>query len=65
MYHDKRMNVLIVAASAIALVVSWVLIRQQTAISDRKFLGSDWEGQNNLVGRWNKRYPGVTPDTTG
>ena len=35
MYHDKRLNVLIVAASAIALVVFWVLIRQQMAISDR------------------------------
>lgn len=40
MYDDKRMNVLIVAGSAIALVVFWTLIRQQTAISDRQFLRS-------------------------
>jgi len=40
MYDNKRMNVLIVAASAIALVVFWVLIRQQTGISDRQFLRS-------------------------
>ena len=40
MYSHERLNALIIAASAIALVVSWVLIREQTAISDRQFLRS-------------------------
>jgi uncharacterized protein (DUF305 family) len=40
MYHDKKFNALIIAASLIALVVLWILIRQQTAISDRQFLKS-------------------------
>jgi uncharacterized protein (DUF305 family) len=40
MYSDKRKNLLIVAASLAALVVFWVFIRQQTAITDRQFLRS-------------------------
>ena len=40
MYHNKRLNALIIAASAIALAVFWILIRQQTAISDKQFLRS-------------------------
>ena len=40
MYDNKRWNALIIAASAIALVVFWVLIRQQTGISDKQFLRS-------------------------
>ena len=40
MYQNKTVNALIVAASAIALIVFWTLIRQQTAISDRQFLKS-------------------------
>jgi uncharacterized protein (DUF305 family) len=40
MYHDRKRNMLIVAASVIALIVFWVLIRQQTAIADKQFLRS-------------------------
>jgi uncharacterized protein (DUF305 family) len=40
MYQDKRLNAVIVAASLVALAGFWVLIRQQTAISDRQFLRS-------------------------
>lgn len=40
MYQNKGVNALIMAASAIALIVFWTLIRQQTAISDRQFLKS-------------------------
>lgn len=40
MYQNKKMNVLIMGTALIALIVFWVLIRQQTAISDRQFLKS-------------------------
>jgi uncharacterized protein (DUF305 family) len=40
MYHDKRLNMVIVAAAVVALIVSWLFIRQQTAIGDRQFLRS-------------------------
>jgi uncharacterized protein (DUF305 family) len=40
MYSDRRKNVSIVAASLVALIVFWVLIRQQTAITERQFLRS-------------------------
>jgi uncharacterized protein (DUF305 family) len=40
MYHDRKRNVLIVAASVTALIAFWLLIRQQTAIADRQFLRS-------------------------
>jgi hypothetical protein len=40
MYQNKSVNALIMAASAIALIVFWTLIRQQAAISDRQFLKS-------------------------
>jgi uncharacterized protein (DUF305 family) len=40
MYHDRKRNVLIVAASVVALIAFWVLIRQQTAIADKQFLRS-------------------------
>lgn len=40
MYENKKMNMLIMGAALIALIVFWVLIRQQTAISDRQFLKS-------------------------
>ena len=40
MYPDKKRNGLIIAVSVIALIVFWVCIRQQTAISDRQFLKS-------------------------
>lgn len=40
MYHDKRLNVLIVAASVVMLIALWLSIRQQIAIGDREFLRS-------------------------
>ena len=40
MYQNKKMNIVIIAAGLIALVVFWILIRQQTAISDKQFLRS-------------------------
>ena len=40
MYHNKKMNMVIIAVSAIALAVFWILIRQQTAILDKQFLRS-------------------------
>jgi uncharacterized protein (DUF305 family) len=40
MYSEKRKNVLIMAVSLAALVVFWVFIREQTAITDRQFLRS-------------------------
>ncbi|MGE0704455.1 MAG: DUF305 domain-containing protein [Vicinamibacterales bacterium] len=40
MYHNGRRNAVIVAASIVAGVAMFVLIRQQTAISDQQFLRS-------------------------
>jgi uncharacterized protein (DUF305 family) len=40
MYSDKRKNILVMAASLAALAAFWILIRQQTAITDREFLRS-------------------------
>lgn len=40
MYQDKKRNVLIVAASILAMLVFFLLIRQQAAISDKQFLRS-------------------------
>jgi len=40
MYTDKRRNILIIAGSLIAALVFFLLIRQQTAISDKQFLRS-------------------------
>ncbi len=40
MYHDKRLNMLIAVGGVVALIVSWLFIRQQTAIGDRQFLRS-------------------------
>lgn len=40
MYPSKKLNRGIAAASAVALVGFWLLIRQQTAISDAQFLRS-------------------------
>jgi uncharacterized protein (DUF305 family) len=40
MYHDKRLNALIAGAGVVALIVFWIFIRQQTAISDKQFLKS-------------------------
>lgn len=40
MFHNRMLNRMIFAASAAALMVFFILIRQQTAISDREFLKS-------------------------
>ncbi len=40
MYHDKKRNALIIAASVIAGLVSFMFIREQTGVSDRQFLRS-------------------------
>lgn len=40
MYPNKKWNALIATASVIALVLFWVGIRQQVAISDKQFLKS-------------------------
>lgn len=40
MYENKKLNALLLAASAFALIGFWILIRQQTAISDEQFLKS-------------------------
>jgi uncharacterized protein (DUF305 family) len=40
MYGNKRLNVAIIGAGIVALAGFWILVRQQTAISDRQFLRS-------------------------
>jgi uncharacterized protein (DUF305 family) len=40
MYGDKKRNAMIAAASLAALVLFWIGIRQQTAITDKQFLRS-------------------------
>jgi len=40
MYHNAKVNRVIMAVSAVALIVFWMFIRRQTAISDRQFLRS-------------------------
>ena len=40
MYQDKRRNALIIVGSILAALVFFLLIRQQTAISDKQFLRS-------------------------
>ena len=40
MYPDKRRNAFIVAGSAGAMILFWIFIRQQTAITDGQFLRS-------------------------
>src|SRR5688572_17264160 len=40
MYQDKRLNTLIIAGSILAGLVFFLLIRYQTAISDKQFLRS-------------------------
>jgi len=40
MYHNKKLNAGIVAASVILLIVFWTLIRQQFAVTDKQFLRS-------------------------
>jgi uncharacterized protein (DUF305 family) len=40
MYQNKKMNITIIAAGLIALIVFWMLIRQQAGITDTQFLRS-------------------------
>ena len=40
MYMDKKLNTIIIAASSIVLLTFFVLIRQQSAVSDKQFLKS-------------------------
>ena len=40
MYHDRRLNAIIAAASVIAVVAFFLFIRRQTAIGDQQFLKS-------------------------
>jgi uncharacterized protein (DUF305 family) len=40
MYRNKKLNAVMIGASAIALVAFWLLIRQQAAVSDTQFLRS-------------------------
>lgn len=40
MYKSKNLNLIIMAASAIALIAFFVCIRQQAGVSDRQFLKS-------------------------
>jgi uncharacterized protein (DUF305 family) len=40
MYHNRRRNLVVALGSLVALAVFWVLLRQQTAVSDTQFLRS-------------------------
>jgi uncharacterized protein (DUF305 family) len=40
MYKNKRLNMLIMAISVVALIAFWLFIRQQTVVSDKQFLKS-------------------------
>jgi len=40
MYHNKKLNIVIAAASVLALIAFFLFIRQQTAIFDKQFLKS-------------------------
>jgi uncharacterized protein (DUF305 family) len=40
MFPNKKWNLVILAGSLLSLVLFWVLIRQQAAISDKQFLRS-------------------------
>jgi hypothetical protein len=40
MYPHKKLNFAIASASLVALVAFWLLIRQQTAVTDKQFLRS-------------------------
>ena len=40
MYPNKKLNVVLIAASLIVLAAFWILIRQQTVIGDRQFVKS-------------------------
>lgn len=40
MYEDRTLNLIVAAVSVLALIAFFVMIRQQTAITDRQFLKS-------------------------
>jgi hypothetical protein len=40
MYPHRKVNAVLIAASAVALAAFWIFIRRQTAIDDRQFLRS-------------------------
>lgn len=40
MYPNKKMNALIIVIGLVALAASWLLIRQQTMVTDKQFLRS-------------------------
>ena len=40
MYPDRKLNRGLATASAVALIAFWLLIRQQTAVTDGQFLRS-------------------------
>jgi uncharacterized protein (DUF305 family) len=40
MYPNRKLNIVVVVGSVLALLLAWVLIRQQAAVSDRQFLRS-------------------------
>lgn len=39
-YRDRKLNMIVVVGSVVALAVFWVLFRQQAAVSDKQFLRS-------------------------
>ena len=40
MYRNKTLNMVVAVASVVALVVFWLLLRQQAVVTDRQFLRS-------------------------
>jgi hypothetical protein len=40
MYHSRKLNAAIMAASVVALIALWALIRDQSAVGDQQFLRS-------------------------
>jgi uncharacterized protein (DUF305 family) len=40
MYHDKRLNIVLMIGATVAGILCFTLLRQQTAITDRQFLRS-------------------------
>lgn len=40
MYKNKKLNLAIIAVSAVALIGFWFLIREQTAVTDKQFIRS-------------------------
>lgn len=62
MYPRKRLNGVILAAAALALLVSWLAIRQQWAIADRQFLKSmipHHAGAILMCRQARLQYPGI------